>query len=86
MSRPIAPDGTIRVSNPAALAVPADPSDAVTPPNATDSTATHNSRSTIDRPLMSTLHGVTLRTTEPSPQVANHTRLSRIRGRRTKGS
>ena len=57
MSRPIAPDGTIRRFVAAALALPVVPAANATPPTPTDSAATQNTRSSVDRlrtPLMPT--------------------------------
>ncbi|GJO00298.1 hypothetical protein NJB1907f44_40740 [Mycobacterium marinum] len=82
MSRPIAPEGTIRVSYGAALAFPVDPVATVIPPNVTDSTATQSSRITTDTPLMSTsiVYRCVL-TARLGPHVANHTGYDRIKGR-----
>jgi hypothetical protein len=60
MSRPIAADGTIRLSTAAALALPVIPvvrAMAAIPLKATDIAATQNTRSSVDRlriPFMST--------------------------------
>src|SRR3984957_19889349 len=78
MSRPIAAEGTISVSYPAARAEPPSPTTKLPTVN----TAAHSSRSSIDRLLITDLacRSTTSKETEDRPRfrkVANHTRESR---------